>query len=170
MNDVKELVENLGASAQQVASLELKDVVSDVDLLTVALCTSGLVTIARTLSSAKEGENVHTAAHRALDIGWNISLRSALAEKGYFAEGVRSLLELAEENPLAGSRLMPVFDEIASVYKDLCIPKKLKRQVADYYNKKLDTDGFAIGPMDENGKTMVRTAEWVNRMVTNERS
>ena len=34
--------------------------------------------------------------------------------------------------------------------------------------KKLDTDGFAISHLNEDGKVMVKTAEWVNKQLGDE--
>lgn len=165
MNKVKNLVAGLGLNAQRIANIKLEDVIDDVNLLTVALCTSNLHLIARTLSFADEGENSYIAAHKALDIGWNPSIRERLAKDGYFTDGLRGLLELAERNSTVGSRLMPVFDEAVSIYKDLRIPKKLKSQLKRYFNQKLDTDGFAISHIDEDGKVFVKTARWVEEKV-----
>lgn len=162
MNELKKLVDSLGAKAQQVAALKLEDVVNDVDLLTVALSLSNLTVVARTISFSKEGATSHIAAHKALDIGWNPSIREALAKAGYFAEGLRGLLELAEQHALTGSRLMPVFEEAVSIHKELRIPKGIVRELKNYLSKKLDSDGFAIGNPDEDGKYFVKTAEWVN--------
>lgn len=165
MKELKKLVDSLGAKAQQVAALKLENVVDDVDLLTVALAISNLTVVARTVSFSKEGEIGHIAAHKALDIGWNPSTREALAEAGYFAEGMRGLLELAENHSLTGSRLMPVFEEAVSIHKELHIPKGLVRKLKNYLNEKLETDGFAIGNPDEDGKYFVKTAEWVNAKI-----
>lgn len=162
MNELKKLVDSLGTKAQQVAALKLEDVVNDVDLLTVALSMSNLTVVARTISFSNEGETSHIAAHKALDIGWNPSIREALAEAGYFTEGLRGLLELAEHHPTTGSRLMPIFEEAVSIRKELRIPKGLVRNLKNYFNEKLEADGFAIGNPDEDGKYFVKTAEWVN--------
>lgn len=162
MNELKILVDSLGAKAQQVAALKLEDVVDNVDQLTVALSISNLTVVAQTICFSKEGEIGHIAAHKALDIGWNPSKREALAGAGYFAEGLRGLLELAEHHSDAGSRLMPVFEEAVSIHKELRIPKGLVRKLKNYLNEKLDSDGFAISNPDETGKYFVKTAEWVN--------
>lgn len=162
MKELKELVDSLGAKAQLVADLKLENVVNDVDQLVVALSMSNLTVVARTISFSKEGETGHIAAHKALDIGWNPSIREALAEAGYFAEGLRGLLELAEKHSLTGSRLMPVFEEAVSIHKELRIPKGLVRKLKTYLNEKLDSDGFAISNPDDDGKVSVKTAEWVN--------
>ena len=165
MCEVKKLIDDLGNKAQFVANIKLESVIEDVDLLTVALCTSNLHEIARTLSYANEGDNSYVAAHRALDIGWNPSIRESLADKGYFAAGLRGLLELAERWSVLGCRLMPVFEEAVSLDKDLGIPKKLKSQLKSYINQKLDADGFAISHIDEDGKVSVKTARWIEEKV-----
>ena len=161
MQNFKKLIDDLGAKAQMIASVKLESVIDDVDLLTVALCTSNLTVVSQTLSFSNEGENGYIAAHKALDIGWNPSIRETLANNGYFTEGFRGLLKLAEQNPIAGSRLMPVFEEAVSIYKDLGLPKKLKSELKSYINQKLETDGFAIGNINEDGKTPVNVARWV---------
>ena len=161
MNNLKNLIDSLGNKAQLVGALTLADVVADIDLLTVALCASGLDEIAHTLSFAKESQNRYIAAHKALDIGWNPTIREALASKGFFSDGVRGLLALAKSNSLAGSRLMPVFEELLSVHQDLRISKKLRCEIKNYINQKLETDGFAIS-FEEDGKILVKTANWVN--------
>lgn len=161
MKELKKLIDNLGAKAQQVADLKLACVVDDVDLLTVALCVSNLTEVARTLSASKEGETSYIAAHKALDIGWNPSIRGALVETGYFAEGLRGLLELAEHSSITGSRLMPAFEEAVSIHKELHIPKKLVCKLKNYINEKLELDGFAISNPDDDGKVYVKTARWV---------
>ena len=161
------LIKAMGANAEKLAAMNLDYVVSDVDQLTVALALSDLTEIAHTLSNANEGEVQYVAAHKAMDIGWNPTLREDLMKKGFFVSGLRGLLELAETSCLAGSRLMPVFEEAISNHKELGIPNLLKYKLKNYMKKKLETDGFAISHMDGEGKTMVRTAEWVNEKVRN---
>lgn len=154
------------ARAQQVADLMLSSIITDPHQLVVALALSDFEVIAETLSIATEHEACHVAAHLALDIGCNPSVRRTMAKCDYFTEALRGLLELAETDPMVGSRLVPVFDEaVSSVHKDLCISKELKRKLKEYTKKKLETDGFAIGHRGEDGKIMVETAEWVNKMV-----
>lgn len=162
MNELKKLIDNLGAKAQQVADLKLENVVNDVNLLTVALSLSNLTVVSRTISYSKEGEISYIAAHKALDIGWNPSIREVLVKDRFFAESLRGLLALAEKNPLAGSRLMPVFDEAVSIHKELRIPNRLVSKIKNYLTEKLESDGFAICNPDENGVYFVKTAEWVN--------
>ena len=168
MNEIKKLIDDLAAQAQKIAGISLDEVVDDVDLLTVALATSNLTVVARTLSFAKEGEKGYIAAHRALDIGWNPSIREALVAKGFFTEGLRGLLNLAEANPIAGSRLMPIFEEAVEIHKDLGIPKKLLRSLKTFVNDKLETDGFSIGNINEDGKTPVNIAKWVEEKLEHE--
>ena len=166
MNDIKKFVADLGARAQMIANLTMANVIVDVELLTVALAISNLAEIAHTLSFAKEGEVQYVAAHKALDIGWNLSIREALVEKGYFAEGLRGLLDLAETNPVAGSRLMPVFEEAVSIHNELGVSKELKRNLKNFMEKTLETEGFALSHRNEEGKFMVKTADWVNKKVS----
>lgn len=161
MNEKKKLFDELAAKAQRVAGINLDEVVDDVDLLTVALAISDLTVVARTLSFSNEGEKSYIAAHRALDIGWNPTIRNALAAKGYFAEGLCGLLKLAEANPLVGSRLMPIFEEAVEIEKDIKISKKLRCRLKNFINEKLCAEGFSIGNIDENGKTPVNIAKWV---------
>lgn len=162
MNTMKELIKKLGDKANEIAKLMLADVVDDVDLLTVALSASGLHEIAHTLSYAKKGEIRYTAAHQALDIGWNPDHREVLVKTGYLANGVSGLLEVAKNNPTAGSRLMPVFAEVLDQYKDFGLSKKLRCELKNYMNQKLNDEGFAISGITEEGKIKVKTAEWVN--------
>ena len=162
------LIKGIGLNAQKLAAMSLDYVVTDMDQLTVALAISNLTEIAHTLSVAEEGENQYVAAHKALDIGWNPTLRETLVKEGYFSEGLRGLLELAETSSVAGSRLMPVFEEAVSIYKEVGVSKSLKRKLENYMKKKLDTDGFAISHRNEDGKVMVKTAEWVNKKLDDE--
>lgn len=166
MDELKMLVDNLAANAQKIANTKLEDVINDVDQLTVALCTSNLNVVAQTLSLSREGENRYIAAHKALDIGWNPSIRDALAKDGYFTKGLRELLELAERDPVAGSRLMPIFEEAVDIHKDLRIPKDLKCRLKNYTSEKLETDGFAISNPDDDGKVSIKTARWVEEKIS----
>lgn len=161
MQNFKKLIDELGAKAQMVANIKLESVIDDADLLTVALCTSNLTVVSQTLSFSNEGETGYIAAHKALDVGWNPTIRETLAKNGYFTEGFRGLLKLAERDPIVGSRLMPVFEEAVSIYKELGLPKKLRSQLKSYITQKLETDGFAIGNINEDGKTPVNIASWV---------
>lgn len=153
---------DLFARVQQTADLSLSSVITDPHQLLVALVLSDFEVIAETLSVSTEHESCHIVAHQALDIGCNPTMRSKMAKGGYFTEVLSGLLELAEKDPIVGSRLVPVFDEAVSVHKDLRIPKALKRKLQEYTEKKLETDGFAIGRRDADGKIRVKTAEWVN--------
>lgn len=162
---MKALVKRLGDKAQEIANLMLADVIDDVDLLTVALSASGLQEIAHTLSYAKKDEVRYVAAHQALDIGWNPGLRVKLQEEAYLSKGVAGLLEVAKGNADTGSRLMPVFEEVLAQYKDFGISKKLRCEIKNYMNQKLDDEGFAITSITEEGKVMVKTADWVNERV-----
>ena len=56
---------------------------------------------------------------------------------------------------------MPVFEEAVEIHKDLSIPKKLLRRLKTFVNDKLETDGFSIGNINEDGKTPVNIAKWV---------
>ena len=169
MNEIMKFVDEMGAKAQMIADLMLASVIADVELLTVALAISNLTEIVHTLSLAKEGDNQYVAAHKALDIGWNPSIREALVGKGFFEKGLHGLLDLAEGSSVAGSRLMPVFEEAVSIYKELGVSKDLKRKLKNFMEKKLETEGFAISHRNEEGKVLVKTAEWVNKKVSEAR-
>lgn len=158
---MKELINKLGDKANEIAKLMLADVIDDVDLLTVALSASGLQEIAHTLSYAKKNEIRYIAAHRALDIGWNPDWRKELLKEAYLSKGVAGLLEAAKNNPDAGSRLMPVFEEVLSQYEDFGISKKLGSEIKSYMNEKKDHDGFAIAAITDEGKVIVHAASWV---------
>lgn len=158
------------ARVQKTADLMLTSVITDPHQLLVALALSDFEVIAETLSVSTEHDACHIVAHQALDIGCNPTMRSKMAKGGYFTEVLSGLLELAEKDPIVGSRLVPVFDEAVSVYKDLRISKALKRKLEEYTEKKLETDGFAIGRRDADGKIRVKTAEWVNKKLEAERA
>ena len=136
----------------------LADIITDVNLLTVALCAGYFDEIVRTIYSSSEGKIKHTAAHRALDLGWNPSLREKKVSEGYFANGLRGLVALAKENPDAGSRLMPVFCEMVSNPAKYGLSKKLVRETACYMESIRERDGFAITCMDDDGNVVVRPA------------
>ena len=169
MKELKKLIDDLAVKAQKTAALSLTSIITDPHQLLVALALSDFEVIAETLSVATEHDACHIVAHQALDIGCNPKKRRSMAKCGYFTEVLRGLLELAEKDPVAGSRLVPVFDEAVSVHKDLRIPKALKRKLQEYTEKKLETDGFAIGRRDADGKIRVKTAEWVNKKVSEAR-
>ena len=162
---MKNLIKKLGDKAHEIANLMLADVVDDVDLLTVALSATGLHEIAHTLTCAKKGEVRYLAAHRALDIGWNPDLREKLRKEEYLSKGIAGLLGVAKNNPDAGNRLMPVFEEVLEQYKDFGISKKLRCELKNYMNQKLHDEGFSISAITDEGKIMVKTADWVNERV-----
>ena len=153
------------ARVQQIAGMMLTSVITDPHQLVVALALSDFEVIAEILSVTTEREPCHIIAHQALDIGCNPSVRRNLAKCDYFTEVLRGLLELAEKDPVVGSRLVPVFDEAVSVHKDLRISKALKCELKEYTGKKLEADGFAIGRRGADGKIRVKTAEWVNKKI-----
>ena len=159
------LIKNFGDKAHEIANMLLADVIDDVDLLTVALSATGLREIAYTLSYAKKGEIRYTAAHQALDIGWNPDWREELQKEEYLAKGVAGLLEVAKTFPDAGSRLMPVFEEVLDQYKDFGLSKKLRCELKNYMNQKLNAEGFSITSITDDGKINVKTADWVNEKV-----
>ena len=168
MNELKKLVNDLAVKAQKTAALSLTSIITDPHQLLVALALSDFEVIAETLSVATEHDACHIVAHQALDIGCNPKKRRSMAKCGYFTEVLRGLLELAEKDPVAGSRLVPVFDEAVSVHKDLCIPKALQHKLKEYTEKKLETEGFAIGRRGADGKIMVKTAKWVEEKLDQE--
>ena len=149
----------------QTADLMLTSIITDPHQLLVALALSDFEVIAETLSVATEHDACHIVAHQALDIGCNPSVRRKMAKCNYFNEVLCGLLELAESDSMVGSRLVPVFDEALAVCKELRISKALKRKLKEYTEMKLETDGFAIGRRDADGKIRVKTAAWVNKMV-----
>lgn len=153
--------ERIQKKASEAASLMVADHVDDIDLLTVALAITSIRDIALTLSEAKEGDVRYAAAHKALDIGWNIDLRDSLAKAGYFADGLRGLMDLSEKNPELGSRLMPTFSEAVSIYKEIGLSKSFKRELMRYVTQKKETDGFAITRICDDGKVLVSPAGWV---------
>ena len=162
---MKKLIKNLSDKADKIAKLMLADVIDDVDLLTVALSATGLHEIASTLSYAQKGEVRYTAAHQALDVGWNPDWREKLRKEEYLSKGVAGLLEVAKNNPDAGSRLMPVFEEVLDQYKDFGISKKLRCELKNYMNQKLKDEGFSIAAFTDEGEVIVKTATWVNEKV-----
>lgn len=168
MNKSNNFFADFFEKVQQTADLMLVNVITDPHQLVVALALSDFEEIAETLSVVTEHEACYVAAHTALDIGCNPTVRETMAKSNYFAEVLRGLLELAETDPMIGSRLVPVFDEAVSVHKDLRIPKALKRKLEEYTAKKLEIDGFAIGRRDADGNLRVKTAAWVNKKVEDE--
>jgi hypothetical protein len=161
-----ELFKSLNNRAEKIADMMVADIVDDAELLTVALCAGNLSEIARTLHAKRLGKNKHKAAHNALELGLNPIKRDAVVSKGYFAEGLRGLLDLAEKNPDAGTRLMPIFGEMADNCKKYGIPKKLKVRVKNYMTEKKKRDGFAITLYDDTtGSIIVHAADWVSDML-----
>ena len=160
----KEFFADFFARVQQAADLSLSSVITDPHQLLVALALSDFEVIAEMLSASTGHDACHILAHQALDIGCNPTMRRSMAKRGYFTEVLRGLLELAEKDPVAGSRLVPVFDEALVVCKELRISKALKRKLKEYTEMKLETDGFAIGRRGADGKIGVKTADWVNKM------
>ena len=158
---MNELFEKLQIKAREIGNLNLTDVVDDPDLLTVALSLTDLREIAITLCRSQKNDPGYIAAHQALDIGWKPDLREALAEDGYFSDGIKGLLELSKKVPDAGSRLMPIFNEVLSPHVEIGLSKKLLRKVKTYMNEKKDADGFEITDIGDDGKIIVRAASWV---------
>jgi hypothetical protein len=161
-----ELFDELNDKAWKVSTLMVADIVDDEDLLTVALCAGNLNEIARTLHANRLDVNKQEAAHRALELGLNSKLRNNMASKGFFAKGLRGLLELAQLDSDTGSRLMPIFNELVTAYKKYRIPRDLRVCVKNYMTNKKNTDGFAIMCIDDaNGRTLVYAADWVSDML-----
>ena len=154
-----ELFKKLHEKATEFADIMLVDVIDDVDLLTVALCAGNFNEIVRTIYKTREGECGHIAAHRALDIGWNPSLRESKAKEGFFSKGLRGLIELSKNNPDTGARLMPVLGSMISEYQELDISEKLKREVMCYMEYMHQRDGFAISHISDDGKVIVKPAK-----------
>lgn len=155
---MKKIFEKLEEKARRIANIMIADVVTDVDLLTVALCAGYFDEIAYTIHMSSEGEVKHTAAHRALDLGWKPDLREQMIRDGYFAEGLRGLMDVAKKNPDAGSRLMPVFHEMLSDYRKYGLPEHLAHELASLMEAIRERDGFAITSMNDNGKVVVTPA------------
>lgn len=155
---MRKIFEKLEEKARRIANIMIADVVTDVDLLTVALCAGCFDEIVRTIHLSSEGEVKHTAAHRALDLGWKPELREQMIRDGYFAEGLRGLMEVAKKNPDVGSRLMPVFYEMISDYRKYGLPEDLAHELASLMEAIRERDGFAITSMNDNGKVVVTPA------------
>lgn len=150
--------ENQNAKVAGIANIMVADVIEDVDLLTVALCAGCLEEISHTIFLSNEGEDKHTAAHRALDLGWNPVLRERKVRAGYFEKGLRGLIDLSKRNPDAGSRLMPIFCEMVSDPSKYGLPKILVRETVRYMEAIRERDGFAIVCMNDDGKVVVKPA------------
>ena len=155
---MKKICEKLEEKARRIANIMIADVVTDVDLLTVALCAGYFDEIAYTIHMSSEGEVKHTAAHRALDLGWKPDLREQMVRDGYFAEVLRGLMDVAKKNPDAGSRLMPVFHEMLSDYRKYGLPEHLAHALANLMEAIRERDGFAITSMNDGGKVVVTPA------------
>ena len=154
--------EEIEREVTRIINLRVANLVCDVDLLVVALCAGNLNEIAATLHFANAGDICHTAAHKALDLGWNCDLRDSVVKKGYFANGLCGLVEISKQNPDAGSRLMPIMCEMISDCKKYGISKKLKRETQRYLESVRQRDGFAIlGIYDDECEVVVRAADGV---------
>lgn len=157
-----ELFDNLNKKAFEIAAMTVATMIDDVDQLTVALCAGNLNEIAYALHETQLGESKREAARKALELGLNPVKRGIAASKGFFAKGLCGLLNLAKDNPDAGSRLMPIFNELVTDYKKYGIPKKLKATVKNYMSEKKNTDGFALmGYNLDDGGAIVCAADWV---------
>ena len=153
-----ELFKKLNEKASEIVSLKLADLIDDVDLLTVALCAGNLSEIVRTIHTAREGECDHEAAHAALDLGWNPSLREAKARDGFFAKGLCGLMDLSKQHPDTGTRLMPILGEMVSDCKKYGISEKLKCETTCYMYHIRQRDGFAITYIGDDGKVIIKPA------------
>lgn len=154
-----QLFERLNEKASFIANLHLVDLIMDVDLLAVALCADVIPETVLALKDAQAGDYGYIAAHKAIDLGFNSSMRSKAAKEGYFAKGLRGLLNLAALVPDTGARLMPVFYAVVSNYRYYGIPKKLKSEIESYMEHKRQHDGFAIMHHSEDGNIVVKAAD-----------
>ena len=153
---MKDVINELRKKTLAIANTRVASYVKDVDQLTVALCAGNLNEIANTLYDAQDGDYAYIAAHKALDLGLNSKLRKNKAEASYFSRGLSGLLDLCEQNPPAGTRLMPIFCEIISHRRKYGISRKLKDRAKDYMDQKKDRDGFAITCLvDEEERVIV---------------
>lgn len=154
-----ELFSKLNDKAGYIANLRLVDLIMDVDLLTVALCADVFSETVLALRDAQTGDRCHLAAHKAIDLGFNDSLRSTKAKEGFFAKGVRGLMELGDQQPDTGTRLMPIFYAMASDCKCYGLSKKLKHEIENYIERKRQHDGFAIVSHTEGGRVIIKAAK-----------
>lgn len=154
VSKMRNFIEDLNKRALSVANTRVYDYVKDIDLLTVALCAGNLCEIACTLHDAANADYAHIAAHKALDLGWNPALRKAKADAGFFANGLRGLLELSKKDSVAGTRLMPVFCEMVSDPKKYGISRKLMVQAKNYMSDKKCIDGFAITSLNDDDESV----------------
>ena len=152
INKLKKLEEK----AEKIADIKLYEIIPDVDILAVALSAVSLKEIAQTIMVSCENECKHTAAHKALDIGWNPTLRAEKIRAGYFAEGLKGLIELSKQDPDIATRLMPVLAVMVGHRKDFGISKKLKDKAMRYMESVYNRDGFAIINIGEDGKVNVQ--------------
>lgn len=154
-----ELFNKLNDKASYIANLRLADLIMDVDLLTVALCADVFPETVLALKDAQVGDRCHLAAHKAIDLGFNDSLRNNAAKEGFFANGLRGLMKLADQNPDTGARLMPIFHAAISDCKRHGISKKLKCEIESYMECKRQHDGFSIVRYTEDGKVIIKAAD-----------
>lgn len=154
-----DLFERLNDKALDIAKLRLADLIMDVDLLALALCADAFEETLLTLKDAQQGDRCYLAAHQAFDIGFNVSIRKAMASNGFFANGLRRLLTLADQQADTGARLMPVFYSVVSDYTRYGISKKLKREIEDYLERKRQHDGFAIMGSSKDGRVIIKAAK-----------
>lgn len=154
-----DLFERLNDKAQNVAKLRLADLIMDVDLLALALCADAFEETILALKDAQYGDRCYLAAHQAIDIGFNVSMRKAMASQGFFANGLRRLLALAEQQSDTGARLMPIFYAVTSNHTYYGISKKLKREIEDYIECKRQHDGFAIMGRSKDGRVIIKAAK-----------
>ena len=155
---MEELFAELNRKALNIVNIMLADIILDVDFLTVALCAGNFGEIEKTIFMSDEGENGYIAAHRALDLGWKPEVREQRVQAGYFASGLRGLIDLAKQNPDAGSRLMPVFAEMVSDPEKYGLSTKLVHETVCYMEHIRQRDGFAIANITNDGKVVLCAA------------
>lgn len=154
-----EMIQKLKKKAGEIADIKLYEIIPDVDLLAVALSAVSLKEIAQTIMVSHENECKHTAAHKALDIGWNPTLRAKKLREGYFSEGLKGLIELSKQDPDIATRLMPVLAVMVGRRKEFGISKKLKGKAMRYMKSIYNRDGFAIANIDDDGHVEVQLHE-----------
>ena len=154
--------ERLNSKAEKIVDMRVADVVEELDQLVVALCAGNVGEIARTVQATHLSESQREAACRAYTLSTNPIEYEAVACQGFFTKGLKGLLGVAEKNPDAGSRLMPIFNEIVRDCKKYGIPKKLKVRVKNYMSEKKNADGFALMGYDNDaGSAVIYAADWV---------
>ncbi len=156
---MENIIKNIRAKAAKISAIMLGDLISDVDLLTVALSMGNINQIAETVMTASEGSCQYIAAHRAIDIGWKPPLRDAKVRAGYFSQGLIGLIELSKHNPVLATRLIPVWGEMLHKSKELGISNKLKHEAEVYMQSVFEHDGFAITHIDNDGYVEVTLNE-----------